>query len=237
MKTRQGLTITIILLTLILTGCSNLTVVRGPSAKHAYEEAWLNASDGTLIAANYYPSTSKKGLILIPGLGRYKEDYDEVATKLMENYKILAYDLRGQGESQGSADPDDPQRYKDMTLDLIAAVKTLQELGVNESNISYVGASIGASTIVNYLKNHPSDKVVLISPGLRYHGIDISTISLQQPLLIQVGHYDAYASLSTDDLILLWPHARVLNYDSSAHGTDLITYDLSAHEDFLFYLS
>jgi len=123
-----------------------------------------------------------------------------------------------------------------MQNDVEASVAFLRTEGVEKKDVSLVGASVGANLALMYAKDNPVDKLLLLSPGTRIRGVDISRLSYKKPLLIQVGHYDAFSSIAVDELELNLPKARVMEYDSSAHGTDLLNHDLSAKEDFLFYL-
>jgi pimeloyl-ACP methyl ester carboxylesterase len=190
-----------------------------------------------MIAADYYPSNSMKGLIMVHMIGRSKESYRDVADELTPYYKILAIDLRGHGASQGDYEALTEKDFVLMVNDVAGAVTALKGLGVAEKDISIVGSSVGANIALTYASTHTIDKLVLISPGIRYRGVDVERISYRKPVFIQVGHYDAYASISVDQLQANLQEARIMYYDSSAHGTDLIKFDLSAKEDFLFYLS
>ena len=220
---------------LVLSGCQS--VVRGPTHQVPYEMVSFNSSDNVSLVADYYPSPSHKGIILLHMMARSRTSYRDVAPDLEAHYKVLALDFRGHGESQGEYVDLTEDDFKLMINDVEAAAAFLESEGVNASNISLVGASIGANLALEYAAEHPVDKLLLLSPGSRYRGIDISTVEYPGPLLIQVGHYDAYSSISVDELELRLPAARVMSYDSSAHGTDLLQYDVSAREDFLFYLT
>lgn len=226
---------TIFIVLLVITGCDG--VIRGPTAKVPYETVSFNSSDNITLVADYYPSNSDQGIILLHMLARTRATYRDVAAKLVPYYKVIAVDFRGHGDSQGEYDDLTDDDFKLMTRDVEAAALFLQTEGVAEENISLVGASIGANLALLYAMEHPVKNLLLLSPGLSYHGIDISRQQYNGYFLIQVGHYDAYSSISVDELELLLPHARVMSYDSSAHGTDLLQYDVSAYEDFFFYLT
>lgn len=220
---------------LIITGCDS--IVRGPTAKVSYEVVSFNASDNVSLVADYYPSASDDGIILLHMLARSRTIYRDVAANLVPHYKVIAIDFRGHGDSQGEYVDLSKDDFRLMTRDVEAAALFLQTEGVNESDISVVGASIGANLAVLYAIEHPVEKLLLLSPGLQYQGIDISRQDYKGPMLIQVGHYDAYSSISVDELGLKFPRARVMSYDTSAHGTDLLQHDVSAYEDFFFYLT
>lgn len=222
-------------LTIVMTSCKS--PVRGPGKKLGYQPITMNTSDGWLITASYYPSQSQKGLILLHMLAKNRHTFDDFTPILSGSYKIIAVDLRGHGDSQGEYLDLVESDFQNMIYDVEAAAKYLQSQGVAEEDISLAGASIGANLALQYAAEHPVDKLALISPGSRLRGIDISRLSYTKSLFVQVGNYDAYASISIDELQLNWERARILRYDSAAHGTELLVYDLSAREDFLFYFS
>lgn len=235
-RSRFFLLLFIVLLLFSLSACAS--IVRGPGKKVLYEEVSFNASDNVSLVASYYPSAADKGLILLHMLAKSRHSFDDYAPDLIDRYKVVSVDLRGHGQSDEQLDYVDltESDFRDMLLDVEAAALFLQSVGVNPSDISLVGASTGANLAVLYAEKHPVDKLVLLSPGMRLRGVDISRVSLNRPVFIQVAHYDAYASISVDELQVVWPQARVMRYDTSAHGTDMLKYDLSAKEDFFFYL-
>lgn len=222
----------LILLVLALTSCR--AMVRGPMAILPYEEIRLNTSDGVIIAADYYPSDSTEGLVLLHMMGKTRASYREIAPKLVDKYKIVAIDFRGHGDSDLDFTEMNDEDFKGFLTDIDEAVSFLESEGAEK--ISLVGASIGANAALMYADKHPVNKLVLLAPGNTYRSLDISRLTYSKPLFVQVGHFDAYASISIDDLQNNWERARIMKYDISAHGTDLFHYDLSAKEDFLFYM-
>lgn len=228
------------LASLFLLSACDLVVVRGPSKVVPYTEVEFVTEDNVTIVASYYDSSSSKGLIMAHMLARNRHTFDDYAKLLYEHYKIVSLDLRGHGDSVN--DDVDYVSFQDadfnnMIYDLEAAAAFLKEKGVAKEDISLVGASIGANIAVKYAEKHPTDKLVIISPGLRLRGIDLSRMNYAGDMFVQVGNYDAYSSISVDDFEGRWTSARFMRYDASGHGTDLLKYDLSAHEDFLFYLT
>jgi len=219
-----------------LSAC-NLDVVRGPTKVVPYTTIELVTEDNLTLGASYYDSSSSKGLIFAHMLARDRHTFDEYAEDLHEYYKIVSLDLRGHGESEGDYVAFKDADFNNMLYDLEAAAAYLKEKGITEDDISVVGASIGANIAVKYAELHPTDKLVIISPGLRLRGIDLSRMNYNGDMFVQVGNYDAYSSISVDDFEGRWTKARFMRYDASGHGTDLLKYDLSAHEDFLFYMT
>ncbi len=230
------LIVSLLILLLVLSACG--PVVRGPSKKKLYQTLKINTTDGWLIAASYYDSPSEKGLILMHMLAKNRHTFDDYAETLAADYKVLSIDFRGHGDSDGEYLDLTEADFKDMINDVeIAAWYLKEKQGVAEKDISLAGASIGANIALMYASKHPVDKLALISPGSRLRGIDIGRLNYPKPMFVQVAQYDAYSSISVDELELNWDKARVLKYNSAAHGTELLQYDLSAREDFMFYLT
>ncbi|MFP4524737.1 MAG: alpha/beta hydrolase [Candidatus Woesearchaeota archaeon] len=232
---RLLLAIAVLLVLALMTGCGE--TVRGPGSKNPYREVSFDAGDNTTIVAHYYPSDADKGLVMIHGAAKSKSSYEDYAKELQDRYKVIVPDLRGHGDSEGEYKDLENHDFYDMQKDVNASVAFLRTEGVAKEDVSLVGASVGANLALMYAEDNPVDKLLLLSPGTRIRGVDISRLSYEQPLLVQVGHYDAFSSIAVEELELNLPEARVMEYDSSAHGTDLLNHDLSAEEEFLFYLS
>lgn len=238
LKTKTLFLLFIILL--VSGGCSSIVrdgIVRGPGAIIQYEEFTFNTTDNITLVADFYDAPTTKGLILLHMSGRTRASYRDIAPDLLPNYKIVAIDFRGHGDSQGAYEDLTENDFNLMVRDVEAAALFLQTEGVAPKNISVAGASVGANLALLYATEHPVDKLVLLAPGLRYRGVAIDRISYDKPVFMQVGYYDAYSSISVDDLELLLSGARTMKYESSGHGTDLLASDISAREDFLFYLT
>ena len=150
------------------------------------------------LAVNYYPSPSNKGLILLHMMAKNKDSFEEEAVKLQQYYKVIVPDLRGHGDSDIKFQELTEDDYKLMINDVEIVAQYLEQEGV--TSISLAGASIGANLALLYAKEHDVEKLLLISPGTRLRGLDLFRVQYDKPLLIQVGHYDAYSSISVDEL-------------------------------------
>jgi pimeloyl-ACP methyl ester carboxylesterase len=223
----------LVVLILLVSACDG--VVRGPKAIRSYQQLTLNTSDGFVLSADYYPSNSDKGLVMLHMMGKTRASYRDIAPLLMDDYHVFTFDFRGHGQSDGDFSQMTDREFAGLLTDLQAAVDFLNELGVE--SISLVGGSIGANVALIYASENEVDKLVLLAPGSSYRSLDISRVVFSKEMLVQVGHYDAYSSISVGELETNWERARIMKYDVGAHGTDLLQYDLSAKEDFLFYLT
>lgn len=104
----------------------------------AYADRYWCSEDGVRLHARDYPGDDARPPILcLPGLTRNARDYDTLATRLSGEWRVIAPDFRGRGES-GCAK--DPMSYVPPTYvrDIEAL---LSELAVNR--IVAIGTSLG----------------------------------------------------------------------------------------------
>lgn len=217
----MGKYIAIIILTL-LAGCQGAD----DGIPVASEDITLTATDGTNIKGTYYRG-SEKGIILIHMLGRDRRDWDTFARTLQgKGYSVVSIDLRGHGESDLDVRDFSPNDFNNMVLDAEAAVDHLEKNGV--SDISLIGASIGANIALNYAAGDEEvGCAVLLSPGLDYRGVhtegDAASYGLR-PLLIVASAEDGYSAASST---ALYEEAlgfkRIEMYQGAGHGTQMFS--------------
>ena len=71
-----------------------------------YENRYWWSNDGLRLHYRDYPGDETKPLILcLPGLTRNARDYDALARRLSPEWRVIAVDLRGRGESGYAKDP------------------------------------------------------------------------------------------------------------------------------------
>jgi dienelactone hydrolase len=186
----------------------------------------LLTSDGINLAATFWTPPDQKsvpGVILIHILGGKRQDWTPLARTLQANgYAVLAFDLRGHGESGGK------QTYSAMTKDVAVVYAWLQQQEtVAPADIVLIGGSIGANIALNFAVNEPDVRgVVLLSPGLDYHGVrteDAVKRYGSRPILIVASEEDKYAASSALRLDALAAGAHQLQmYKGAGHGTGII---------------
>ncbi len=139
------------------------------------EKVTCITKDGVAIAADFYRVFgAHKGVILIHMMPNDRTSWIPFAKKLQQNgFQVLAFDLRGHGESQGG-----PLGYKNFSdakhqasyYDIEAAEKFLRKKGVTRINCA--GASIGANLALWYCSRHAEVvSAILLSAGIDYRGI------------------------------------------------------------------
>jgi pimeloyl-ACP methyl ester carboxylesterase len=85
-----------------------------------------------------------------------------------------------------------------------------------------IGASIGANTAFNYAA---SDKdvatVILLSPGLDFHGISTANTKFSKPFLIVASTDDQYSAQSGQQIANNNAFAKLVLFEDAGHGTNM----------------
>lgn len=197
------------------------------------EDLVLEAKDGVPIHATFYSAGSgKPAIILIHMMRRNRSDWADFALDLKEKgFSSLAIDLRGHGQTTKRKDGSmldlgifRTKDYKDMKMDLQAAMNYLYTQNVPKSKISIVGASIGANLAINYAAKHPKKikAVALLSPGLNYKNIKTAEPmgTWSGPVFLTASKDDSSSAKSVDTLSKMKPErCETIIYPGEAHGT------------------
>ena len=208
----------------------------------------FETSDHVKIVANYWPSDSNRAVILVHMMPATKESWNPFAELLSRNnFAVLAFDLRGHGESVIQEDKkidfklfmDDD--HKRSLLDLDAAINF-----VDKKEIFIIGASIGANLALWYQSIHLKiKKTVLLSPGINYRGIDAvqiaKKISDKQQVLIASGDFDGFSpftnTMMSQSIASLLPHVYQKKLNSSAHGSNLLIDNMQLMQEIIDWLN
>ncbi|HLD05467.1 MAG TPA: alpha/beta fold hydrolase [Candidatus Nanoarchaeia archaeon] len=184
----------------------------------------LETQDGAILTGTLYPSNEQKAIVLLHMLGKNRQSWQSFAHTLQETgYAVLAIDLRGHGESilQNNQrihyESFDADRFNDMTYDVKAARDYFQ------NKIVYiVGASIGANLALKYAAQDPNvQKIVLLSPGLDYRGVNIEQEPYSGKILIVTSEDDAYSAESSKKLAEN-RNVKLQLYEAAGHGTSML---------------
>jgi alpha-beta hydrolase superfamily lysophospholipase len=175
------------------------------TAGAASDRVSFRTDDGVQIAATWYepPSRSAPAVILVHMLHRSRRDWDAVGSRLAsEGIGALAIDLRGHGESTGTAVEGETPDYSAMVKD-VAAARRFVSTRV-QGRIGIAGASIGANLAVLEASTDLSvASLALLSPSLDYRGLRIEAAMrkyAERPALLISGDDDPYATRSVKDL-------------------------------------
>jgi alpha-beta hydrolase superfamily lysophospholipase len=174
------------------------------------DDVQLTTDDGIALHAVHEPvAGASKAVLLVHGDRRTANDWKFLQGKLQHaGFASLAIDLRGHGDSQGVGVPPLPDEvYMAMMADVDAGLGYLREQGATE--IMLVGADLGANLALGAAARHPdATNVVLLSPGLKIHGIRADAALKQweqRSVLFVVSNDDPYSAKSA---LLLEAQAR-----------------------------
>lgn len=219
-------------------------------ATAASEEHVLTTKDGLAISATLYtvPKPAPPALILVHMLGSDRHSWAAFASRAEKaGYLCAAIDLRGHGDRVGEGGR--TRSYRTFTQDdwyaalndIAAAKDLLLRKGADPENLAVVGASIGANLALNYAVEDPAiQAIVLISPGLDYHGIATEPAMrsyVKRPSLLVTAEGDAYAAASAQTLKRIAPaFCELREYPGAAHGTNLINASDEVVDQILYWL-
>ena len=187
--------------------------------------------DGLTIAGDYYEGANTSGVLLLHMMPADRTSWQQFAAKLQGiGFHALAIDLRGHGESSGG--PTVYQQFSDAQhqqslLDIESAMEFLRAKSVGKIHIG--GASIGANLALWYAAEHGEiASVMLLSPGLDYHGIHtdiwIENIKPEQAVLLAASDDDIYSFASVKTLFdrsTDLPKREVKLLSEAGHGTNM----------------
>ena len=192
----------------------------------AAERVTFRTDDGTTVAGTWYEPASRPApaVILVHMLQRSSRDWEPLAARLAtEGIGALAVDLRGHGDTPGSA-----ADYAGMVHDLRAARRYLATRGdVSPGRVGFIGASLGATLAVQASAEDPSvSTVALLSPSLDYRGIRLDPVVRKygaRPLLLVASDDDGYASRSVRELQKAGGGVReTIVVHRAGHGTAML---------------
>jgi len=163
---------------------------------------------------------------LLHQLSKNKDSWAPWISEFQKTHSVLAIDLRGHGESEGDFHEFSDDDFNSMQRDVATAVKFLEEQDVSPENISFMGSSIGANTVQNYVSNvnNKYDKAVLLSPGLNYRGIKLQL--KDNATLVVVSEEDSYSFESVKELEKISPNSKFIYLQNKAHVTNMLDKEL-----------
>lgn len=151
----------------------------------------IRSSDSTKLRATYFPPPSKSSggnpapaVLLVHDAGGDRHQLDDVALRLQKSgFAVLSVDLRGHGQSGGTAGPwtklgpDEQSRVWALaTRDIEAAAEWVLSQGeVHSTNLSLVGLGSGCALAVRHAKRDENVRcVVLLAPRSKDFGFDVA---------------------------------------------------------------
>ena len=211
------------LLGVLVLGIAHLAVPMQAAA----QRVMLRTDDGVSLVASWYEPANRPApaVVLVHMLQRSRKDWDSFASRLAaDGIGALAVDLRGHGESQGSAG----ENLSLMLQDVKAARRHLAtQVEVNHARIGLAGASAGANLVaLEASADTGTASLALLSPSLDYRGLRIEAAVRKygsRPLLLVAGDDDPYALRSAKDLQKAGSGIReLLVLRNAGHGTGML---------------
>jgi pimeloyl-ACP methyl ester carboxylesterase len=209
---------------------SLLTIGASPLRAASVQDVTFRTDDGvTIVGSLYLPARPGPAVILLHALGRTREDWRPVATRLSDaGFVALAIDLRGHGASGPLPEGATLENLTGMVADVKAArafLATRHEVSPNRIGIA--GASIGANLAMLYAAGDPTVRsLALLSPGIDYRGLRPEAALRKygdRPALLVASQEDSYATNSVRQFAKSGPgvrDVRILN--GAGHGTAMI---------------
>ena len=189
-------------------------------------EMRIQASDGLQIAGTFTPGAgpAPQPAVLLLHMIYGKRGQWKALTPLLNERGIatLAIDLRGHGETSGTAD------WTLAADDVLQAYRFLSSRPeVDAARTGLVGASLGANlALVGAAELPEKPCLALLSPGLDYYKVrtqDAMKAYGLHPVFIAVSQGDSYAAESSEKLAQMAPGTAELHlFEGDAHGADLL---------------
>lgn len=199
----------------------------------------LVTGDKVKLAGDYYPGTSRNGVVLLHMMSETRRSWVDFSRALQaRGFSVLAIDLRGHGESEGG--PSGYRSFSDLEHqksinDVAAAVDFLKDRGIVAGNITLVGASIGANLVLQYVaEHHEIFSAVMLSPGLDYRGVKslpaVSVLIGGQRIFIAASDDDDLGNVSATTVaraimgqLPRGVEGKLLTFAEAGHGTRLFS--------------
>lgn len=186
----------------------------------------FRTDDGVTLAGTWYEPSVRPApaVILVHMLQKSRRDWDQTALRLAgDGFAVLAFDLRGHGESQGSA-----HDLQSMVHDVRAARRFVASRpDALPARIGIAGASLGATLAALAAADDPAvASLALLSPASDYRGLRIEPAIRsfgRRPLLLVASDDDGYALRTVKDLQKGGGGAReTVVLTRAGHGTAML---------------
>ncbi|MBU0527108.1 alpha/beta hydrolase [Candidatus Micrarchaeota archaeon] len=216
--------------------------VTEPEEDHVSEQSSLNSEEimfkssgweiyGTLYTSKTDKYNPEKAVILVPMLGQTRDSYPQSFVESIHNNipdaVIITLDPRGQGKSTnfGNWDQFGLTEFKGMASDIAEARQYLKTRYPTIDNVYVVGASMGSSAGILATKlDSDIVKLAMISPGMEYRDVKISTSvdDYIHPLFLATARADYYSASAVSEIEAESSSKTTVKiYEGSNHGTDL----------------
>ncbi len=210
------------------------------------EKIHIQTKDGVDIAGLWWDAKGEQTALLFHMMPATKESWVLMAEQLRtRGLNVLAVDFRGHGESGGGDYKTftDPQ-HRSYLLDAHAAVHFVRERTKDiMPEMVLAGASIGANVALHVAFEYEwIERVVLLSPGLNYHGLNIGEeVRIGDPGLYRANPWfvsakdDGENSKQVERLQHKYG-GKLIIFETGGHGTNLFQTHPDLSEQVIAYL-
>lgn len=207
-----------------------VVMIGSTPAQAAGRAVTFPSSDGVTIAGEFFEASTRPSpaVLLVHMLTRSHSEWGALPDRIRETgISALAIDLRGHGQSGGSA-----QDLQAMVQDVRAAALWLASRpNVKGDAIAIVGASLGASLALLAAVDVPQVRwLALLSPSLDYRGLRTDTTLIKRlgarSIWLAASDQDPLALRTLRDIAAEPSGAREQHVSTlAAHGTALLDRD------------
>ncbi len=195
----------------------------------------IKTIDNINLSGNLFEVLSPKGLVVfLHMMPATKNSYNISAEKLQkEGYAGIAIDFRGHGESQDGPEgylKFNDKQHQEKIKDVKAATDFIfEKYSSDKLPVFLIGASIGANlSIQEASEDERIKKIVLLSPGLNYRGINAKIFSTKikngTKVLLVGSENDNYSVENIEELSGLFPNGvkkEKIIFKDAGHGTTM----------------
>lgn len=136
-----------------------------------YKDYWFRSTDGLQLYARDYRHQNPRATVLcIPGLTRNAADFTQLCEHLAADFRVLAVDLRGRGQSDYDSNPNNyhPGTYVQDIITLLEAEAL--------SSVILIGTSLGGLVSMLLTALHPQRVAAVVLNDI---GPEVNTIGLE----------------------------------------------------------
>lgn len=130
------------------------------------EDIEILTRDNIKLSGWFFPADSEEAIILVHGIeeirtNEYSNGVELIKYLISEDYNVLAYDTRGNGQSETSRVSFGQNEGKDIE----GAIRLLEEKGFENSNIGIIANSMGAIALLQNIENINAGAIIVESPA------------------------------------------------------------------------
>lgn len=203
----------VIFVALLLAGCTSKSATTGKASNGTVR---FRSSDGLLLEGEL-SGEGDAAVVLAHMFGGDRSAWDGYADELDDTYRVLRFDFRGYGDSEGT------KQVGLIDRDVKAAVAFMRAQGA--SKVVVIGASMGGTAALVAAGDTKVDGVAAISAPADFRGLDASTAvsKVEARMLFIACTEDADAAASAKSLYraALDPASDLRLFACPDHGTDI----------------